>query len=129
MDTKNKYKVMGLIILAWMITLTGVSQDKKDTKKIKYTSFTVITKQHKVELEWATDNSVSTNYFEVQKSSDGKNYKTIALVLGPDPKKPGCDCYDWFDTLMQKTNTYYRLKHIDANGSAQISEPKLLAGS
>jgi len=120
---------MGLIILSWMITLTGISQDKKDTKKINYTSFTVITKQHKVELEWATDNSVPTNYFEVQKSWDGKNYKTIALVLGPDPKKTGCDCYDWSDTQMQKKITYYRLKHIDANGSAQLSEPKLSAGS
>lgn len=129
MDTKKKYEVMGLIILAWMIALTGVSQDKKDTKKINYTSFTVSTTQHKVKLEWTTDNSVSTNYFEVQKSFDGKNYKTIALVLGPDPKKPGCDCYDCFDTQMLKKNIYYRLKHIDANGLEQISEPKLLTGS
>lgn len=128
MDTKKNIKALGLIILS-MITLAGMSQDKRDTKNINYTSFTVITKQHKVQLEWTTDNSVSTNYFEVQKSSDGKNFKTIALVLGPDPKKPGCDCYGCFDKQVQKTNAYYRLKHIDANGTAQLSEPKLLAGS
>ena len=129
MDTKKKYKVLGLIILTSMITLAGISQDKKDTKNIKYTSFTVSTRQHKVEIEWSTDNTIATNYFEVQKSSDGINFKTIALVLGPDPKKPACDCYGCFDKHMQKTNTYYRLKHIGANGTAQLSEPKLLIGS
>ena len=33
-------------------------------------------------IDWATDNKVPTNYFEVERSSDGINFKTIALVFG-----------------------------------------------
>ncbi|MGH2565055.1 MAG: hypothetical protein ACRDE5_11110, partial [Ginsengibacter sp.] len=64
-------------------------------------------------IDWSTDNKVATNYFEIQRSVDGKNFNTIALVMGPDPKQPNCDCYEGFDKPTTKKQQYfYRLKHV-----------------
>ena len=60
---------------------------KINKSKINYTSFTVNSVKQRIMIDWSTDNKVETNYFEIQKSVDGVNFKTIAMVLGPDPKK------------------------------------------
>ena len=66
----------------------------------------LIKNQNKVSVNWSTDNATPTNYFEVEKSSDGKNFKTVAYILGADPSKTDCDCYGCFD----KSN--YQCKRI-----------------
>ena len=123
-------QVSGFMLLSLLSMSTGWSQ-KELSKVIRYTAFTVTTRQNKVMIDWATDSKVVTNYFEIQKSEDGMNYKTIALVLGPDPKQPNCDCYSAIDNQKQKPSrqAYYRLKHIDTEGIIQYSESKLWAKS
>ena len=80
-------------------------------------------------IDWKTDGATATNYFEVQKSMDGINFKTIALVLGPDPKQTTNDSYGFFDKDLAKNakQSYYRLVHIDADGNQKISTVKLLS--
>ena len=79
-------------------------------------------------IDWATDNKVPTNYFEIERSSDGINFKTIALVLGPDPKQTNCNCYECFDKPDSNTKKYfYRLKHVSSEGEIELSETKMLA--
>ena len=81
-------------------------------------------------LEWSTDGTLVTNYFEIQKSTDGKNFKTIALVLGADPKQEGCDCYGSYEKEPgHNFKNYYRVKHIDNKGIVQYSETRLLTKS
>ncbi|HZW66182.1 MAG TPA: hypothetical protein VFF23_10865 [Hanamia sp.] len=95
--------------------------------KIRMENFQVTEAQNKIKIHWST-NSKATNYFEVQKSVDGKNFKTIAYVLGPDPAKPGCECFGCFDKKDSKKQiSYYRLKHLDFDGNVQFSEIKMLA--
>jgi len=96
--------------------------------KINFTSFTVNSNEKRIMIDWATDNKVPTNYFEIQRSNDGINFKTIELVLGPDPKQTGCDCYEGFDkTSLNSKKYFYRLKHVSANGEIALSETKMLA--
>jgi len=98
---------------------------------INVTDFTVSAKEQKVIIDWKTDGATATNYFAIQKSTDGINYKTVALVLGPDPKQKNGDCYDYADKYVSKTakHSYYRLVHIDTDGNEQITDAKLLARS
>lgn len=117
MRTKNL-----LLITVLMFAASGSLSAQNN---IKYTNFKISEKQKKVSIDWSTDNSASANYFEIQKSKDGINFKTIALVLGADPSQKTCECYGCFDKVSKKA--YYRLVHIDTNGIAQISETKLLA--
>lgn len=119
-----------------LITLTFIglgfaanSQSKQDN--INFTKFDVSVKNQKVAIDFSTDKSLETNYFEIQKSVDGINFHTIALILGPDPKQHDCDCYGYSEKLDSKNakQSYYRAKHISADGAAQYSEPRLLTRS
>ena len=68
--------------------------------------FRVVINAHKVDINWSTDSMQPTNYFEVEKSSDGKNFITVAYVLGADPAKTDCNCYGCFDKINKKDNKY-----------------------
>ena len=110
------------------ITILSFSNVKAQSKTINVTDFSVIAKEQKVIIDWKTDGSIATNYFAIQKSTDGVNFKTVAVVLGPDPKQKNCDCYGCFDKYVPKsTKNYYRLVHIDSEGNEQIGEAKILA--
>jgi len=123
----NKNLLRLLLISTILITGSGIL--KAQTQNIIITDFTVIAKNNKVIIDWKTDGATATNYFAIQKSADGINFKTVALVLGPDPKQKNCDCYACADKYLPKAskNSYYRLVHIDTNGNEQINEAKLLA--
>jgi hypothetical protein len=112
------------VMLFTILAFAGNAQQKK----INITDFRVVKDENKVDINWSTDKTVSTNYFEVEKSNDGKNFKTVAYVLGADPTKTDCDCYGCFDKINTNAKeSYYRLKHVDANGSVEFSEVKMIA--
>lgn len=110
----------------FIVFLFTASFSLKAQTRVTITDFSVSTKEHRVTIDWKTEGSTAANYFAIQKSSDGINYKTMALVLGPDPKK-GCDCYGGFDNKNTTKDSYYRLVHIDSNGNEQVTEAKHLA--
>ena len=122
----NKNLLRTFLISTILLISSGLSAQ---TRSVNVTDFTVSAKEQKVILDWKTDGATATNYFAVQKSTDGVNYKTVALVLGPDPKQKNGDYYAFADKSMPKAakNSYYRLVHIDTNGNEQITEAKHLA--
>ena len=126
MNTKKLYKSVLASVIFISVNSPGFCQQKE--ARLNYKSFTVNAMNKKVAIDWVTDNKVPTNYFEIQRSTDGKNFKTIAMVLGPDPEKQNCDCYECFDKLSGTKQTYfYRLKHVGTDGEVDISETKMLA--
>ncbi len=130
MNTKKLIQLIVIMIFLSLISLQSWAQtQQKQESKLNLTRFTVSTDEKKISIEWFIDNAESANYFEIQKSRDAVNFKTIALVLGPDPKQLAGDCYSCFDKYVRKNakHSYYRLKHIDTNGGEQVSETKLLA--
>ena len=94
---KLRRSLLALLVLLAIHVVTFGQTIAKQPSKINFTSFTISSGQKGIKIDWATDNKVPTNYFEIQKSRDGVNFNTIELVLGPDPKKAGCDCYEGFD--------------------------------
>lgn len=127
MKTKLLLVRKGLVIVLFLSFAFSVNAQKR-SEKIKITSFQVVKKENKVVLNWATDKDSQTNYFEVEKSTDGKNFKTVAYVLGADPTKTDCECFGCFDKVSGKAKeSYYRLKHVNADGNVQFSEVKMLA--
>ncbi|MCO6498362.1 MAG: hypothetical protein J5I50_11955 [Chitinophagaceae bacterium] len=116
-------------IIQWIVivlfALAAFPAQAQDNDNIQITRFELkVEKAKKVNINWATDNKVETNYFEVERSSDGENFKTVALVFGPDPQKPG-DQYECFDKISGK-KAYYRLKHVGLDGSLQYSSVKMI---
>ena len=123
---KNKiYRCLAALLIITCSHSYGICQEHNT--KISYTSFTVNETNKKVIIDWITDNKVAANYFEIQRSTDGKNFKTIALVLGPDPKQGSNNSYECFDTPSNKKKYFYRLKHISTDGDVEMSDVKMLA--
>ena len=126
---KNLYLIRnGLIFILFILfAFQANAQNVKDAR-ITINNFQVVKNHNKIAIRWAADEASLTNYFEVEKSNDGKNFKTIAYVLGADPAQKDCECFGCFDKINDKTGeAYYRLKHVSINGIVQFSEIKLLA--
>ena len=118
----------GLTVVLFLFLSFNVKAQKDASGQIKITKFEVVKEQNKVLIEWSTDKTSETNYFQVEKSSDGKNFKTVAYVLGADPTKTDCECFGCFDKVTGKAkDSYYRLKHVNTDGDVQFSEVKMLA--
>ena len=108
--------------------LTGMvfncnAQTAVETKTtINITNFHVYAKDAKLIIEWATDGSKPTNYWEVQRSTENGQFSTIALVLGADPSQSG-EKYQYMEKIKDAKNqtAQYRVLHISADGSEQIS--------
>lgn len=124
----KKYVLFRMTFVVFFAALATGSFGQKKQQKINITNFQVMKGQNKVIISWSTEDKVATNYFEVEKSKDGKNFKTIVYVLGADPTKTDCECYGCFDKInTHSKESYYRLKHVDTNGEVQFSEVKMLA--
>ena len=108
----------------------GGNAQKVQQSTIHIMDFKVVKNENRINVNWSTDNATPTNYFELQKSFDGRNFKTVAFILGPDPSKKGCDCYGCYDNItVDKKEFFYRLKHVSTNGEVEFSETKMLASS
>jgi hypothetical protein len=129
MNTRKLTQSILSIIFFVLVGLSSWAQNQQSPRnKLSFSKFVLSTDEKRVSISWSIKNSMPTNYFEIQKSTDGVNFKTIALVLGPDPKQLKGDSYGCFDKYVRKEakHAYYRLKHIDINGTEQLSEAKLL---
>ena len=125
MKTKLSLVRNGLIVVLFLSLAFSTNAQKVASAKINITNFQVVKEQNKVAIKWTTDKTSQTNYFEVERSNDGKNFKTVAYVLGADPTKTDCECFGCFDKITGKDKeSYYRLKHVNTNGNVQFSESK-----
>ncbi len=67
------------------------------------------------ELSWVTASERNNDRFELQKSVDGRNFATIAVVRGArNSNSP--QTYSFTDNNISKTS-YYRLRQIDFDGT------------
>ena len=127
---KHILKQLSTIILLTLVCSKSFAQSNAEHTKggntINITSFNVYAKDNKLCVDWSTDGSISTNVFEVQQSTDGINFSTIAMVLGPDPKQKGDNYACSFKNKQSNLKHYYRLRHLDTDGNEQISDSKAL---
>lgn len=72
----------------------------------------------KVILQWAASENASVNLFEVEKSSDGKNFKTAGIVFGTDEARN--NSYEFF-VRKNKPQYCYRLKMVDKDKQSSYS--------
>ena len=76
-------------------------------------------------LEWATASEKNSDYFEVQKSIDGRNFEAIGRV-GAAGNSTEKRIYHFVDQHLLPTVVYYRLKQVDLNGEFTYSSIRVL---
>ncbi|MEP6712648.1 MAG: T9SS type A sorting domain-containing protein [Ferruginibacter sp.] len=92
---------------------------------VKYSSFDAVVIDNKsVNLKWITSFEQNTNHFEVERSFDMINFKTIGIVLDGLTNGGTDKIYQFKDNsaeLAGKRAAYYRLRQIDRDGKTTYS--------
>jgi hypothetical protein len=76
-------------------------------------------------LTWSTEQESNSNYFEVERSSDGVNF-TNAGKLAASGNSSKTVQYKFDDVNAAAGNNYYRLKMVDVNGRMEWSNTVLV---
>ena len=74
---------------------------------------------NKVTLNWTVAENETVDYFEVERSFDGKTFTTDAVALGTD--KPGKEAYIFQETVNNPVKVFYRLKMYDKSKAVDYS--------
>ncbi|MEI8059706.1 MAG: T9SS type A sorting domain-containing protein [Ferruginibacter sp.] len=90
---------------------------------VKYSSFDAAAANSVVTLNWVTEQEINNDHFEVERSFDGTNFSTVAIVLDgfATGSQKSYKVKDNAAELATKAVAYYRLKQIDNNGRITYS--------
>lgn len=78
------------------------------------------TNESVAEIRWTTASEINTEFFEVQKSSDGIEYSPIGQVMASGSSHETTS-YRILDNSLQTGTSYYRLRMVDLDGSYAYS--------
>ncbi len=84
----------------------------------KLISITVSISNNKVILNWEVGDNETADQFEVEKSTDGKNFSMAALVFGTDKQATGN--YQFYEKAGNQ-KVLYRIKLINKNRQTEYS--------
>ena len=87
---------------------------------VSWTDFSAREAACETVLSWATASEQNNDYFEIEKSSDGRNYTTIGRVNGSGTTTEYRQ-YKFIDAL-PNTQNYYRIKQVDFDGKFDYSK-------
>ena len=94
----------------------GYSKDGYDASlPIKLLSFTAFKNLNKISLSWSTSSEINFDFFEIDKSTDGKAFHSIAKVKGHGTTDE-LNEYSLDDEKPYIGKNYYRLKSVDFDG-------------
>ena len=106
--------------------------DKKTTQRAvapgavsPLSDFTVVITQNKPHLYWQTGESADYSYFEVQRSEDGQNFKTIAIFFAKEDAKPH-ELYNYRDASANANGKpmLYRLRIVNSKREDAYTEAR-----
>lgn len=94
---------------------------------LRLLSFTATIKANEVELTWKTTTEVNLSRYEIQRSTNGSDFSSIANINSASGSGIYSDTYNYkyldlsaFNLRVQ--NIYYRLKSVDIDGKFTYSE-------
>lgn len=94
--------------------------DPTGSVPVELTSFSANVVDGFVKLEWSTATESNNYGFEIQRSTDGKYFSTVAFVQGNGTTVENRS-YSFVDSDIEAGKYYYRLKQLDFNGDHAFS--------
>ncbi len=79
-----------------------------------------------VELTWTSTEDAATTGYQVQYSTDGQNWKTLASLQRSDAYDGVSATYHYTDRQYLQGNNFYRISQVSANGNETISGVKVV---
>jgi hypothetical protein len=90
---------------------------------IKLTGFTVSREDKKIKLQWVTASEQNNDRFEIQRSRDGRTWKTIANIKGHGTTTTS-NTYQAYDESPLSGINFYVIRQYDADGHSYLSDVK-----
>lgn len=79
-------------------------------------------------ITWATASETNSKGFNVQVSTDGKEFRTIGFVASATPTSTRATTYQYLDTEKNKTGVrYYRLQQVDLDDKTSYFAPRAVS--
>jgi hypothetical protein len=95
------------------------------TLPVELLFFKALATTTQIELSWATASELNSDYFQIEKSSDGLSYETLLQVSAQGNSTSRVD-YQTYDEKPKVGKSYYRLKEIDVDGKEIIYQVVLV---
>jgi len=80
-----------------------------------------VTNNQSVKLTWTTASETNNQYFDIQRSTNGKDFTMIGRVNGKGNSQETI-AYEYTDKQPKNGVNYYRLKQVDFNGKSEYSK-------
>jgi hypothetical protein len=97
---------------------------------IHLVSFSGKEKNKQADLNWLTSYDSNTDYFELEKSTDGSRYTSLASIASSTGRRATDGyTYHYTDATLSAGQTYYRLKMVDLNGIITYSPIALISSA
>lgn len=87
---------------------------------VELTSFSAVVDNDVVILNWETSTETNNFGFQVERSKDRVKFDIIAFVSGSGTTTEA-KTYSYRDSILSSNQYYYRLKHLELNGSYSYS--------
>lgn len=86
-------------------------------------NFMTVKDGNSIKIQWITDNSASTNNYEIEISEDAHTFKTLGQPAGTHAAESATTKYDYQYALDPAAagRLYFRIKQTDANGKVSYS--------
>jgi hypothetical protein len=86
---------------------------------VRFTGFQAVSKAEHTELKWYVADNEGGKQFEIERSSNGKDFSSIAVMFTTE--KSGSEAYAFADNSMG-TKNFYRIKLIDNTNKISYSK-------
>jgi hypothetical protein len=101
--------------------ITNGSPTLLSTLPVEITSFTAKAKGNTVGLNWTTASEKNSSHFVITRSTDAKNFSSIARVEAAGNSN-AAKTYSYTDNTPFAGTNYYQLQQVDLNGDTQVSK-------
>jgi hypothetical protein len=125
--TEFKFKGTQLVQLGFTFAdnSTGSGFAAAAPLPVTFQSFYVTRQGSNIQLSWSTSQEQSNNYYAIERSSDGRSWKQIAVVMGAGTSTL-VNKYGFTDKNISDAVVYYRIRQVDMSGSTFYSAIRFL---
>jgi hypothetical protein len=102
------------------VSPNGFSSNAAMALPVKFTSFVAKRDNDNVTLSWSTAEEKNNSHFDIEKSRDGVNWNSIAIVFG-NGTTISANSYSYTDKKETSAIVYYRIRQVDMNGQVTYS--------
>ncbi len=122
MKTTTTYLRNSICVLLLSVAFTNSFSQNNNPANTVISNLKATVQNDRLMVNWNITDAITSNYCEVQVSKDGKNFSTIGIVLGADPKQNN-NGFAFKQNLakMKSGNVYYRVLTINGNNQASTS--------